>query len=275
MAILHIVISRPFKVSEQCGLMIRMSRTLISTRQLTKKAAAKVIPKPANPAIVPNVAAASVALKAAPDHIRNALLEELYELMGSTIPQQKPENHYVDFIVPDKYIKLKVADIPTEKDHRIMAELDKFMTTHDEDQLVQAQYNLIKLYYDKDTDLYQPLPAHYLKKLLLGLVSLNPALENIDDEYLWNLFPKDKQFGVRPFQTEGLFKDWEQQMLEKTKKEATAKEKTALETRELMSQFAKTRFFRKLGLRKKLDRKLVKKYKKLRNSTPAGEEEEE
>lgn len=253
-----------------------MSRTLlIPTRQLSKKAATKALPKRVNAPIVPSAPAAAVALKSAPDHIRNALLEELYELMGSALPQQKPKDHYVDFIVPDKYIKLKVADIPTEKDHRIMAELDKFMTTTDEDQLVQAQYNLIKLYYDKDTDLYQPLPAHYLKKLLLGLVSLNPALENIDDEYLWHLFPKEKQFGVRPFQTEGLFKEWEQQMLEKHKKEATAKEKTALETRELMSQFAKTRFFRKSGLRKKLDRKLVKKYKKLRNSQPEEDEEDE
>lgn len=239
-----------------------MSRALLLVRHLTKRAEAA--PKRVPKAKPPQNYILFDQFPRAPEAITNASFQELCDMIGTKLPKPKPSDNFVDFTIPDKYIKSKAANEITDKDRRLLQELDNFVKSTDEDQIAQAQYNLIKLYYDKETDSYKPLPDHSLKKLLLGLLKLNPSLDDIDDEYLWRIIPREKMFGVRPFELLGLFKEWEQKMLAKSKEEDAALQQGVREARELVATLNKSSFFRKQGSRKKVDRKLVRKYKQLK-----------
>lgn len=175
---------------------------------------------------------------------------------------------FVDFSIPDKYLKSQVKDQVTAKDKAIVEELDNFIKSDDEADLTLSQLNMIKLYYDQESNSYQPLPEHTLKKSLLGMINLNPALVDIDDEFLWNIIPRDKLFGKPPFEMNmgpNAFKDWEKQMLEKERKERDAKEIDEKEYKEFEISLNKAKsFFKKSGGRKKLDKQLMKQYKRLK-----------
>lgn len=112
------------------------------------------------------------------------------------------------------------------------------------------------------------MPEHTLKKSLLGMINLNPSLDEIDDEYLWKILPKGKLFGLPPFESKispDGFKNWEKEMLERKHKENSARAIDAKEFNDFQSQLTDSKsFYAKTGARRKLNRKLVKKYKQLK-----------
>lgn len=222
----------------------------------------------------------------APDYIMSQSLDSLYksidhkpsnlEINGK---KQSSSEKFVEFAIPDKYSKTKIKEQITEKDKAVVDEINSLSRSNDEKEINQLHMNVLKLYYDEDSNTYQPLPEHSLKKSLSGMINLNPHMEDIDDEYLWNLFPKSSSFGKPPFESKNdnisSFKVWEKVQLEKLKKEQLIKEGNEKEFKEFenLLQNLKT-FFRKLntnttnttsGGRRKLDRKLLKKYKKLKS----------
>ncbi|CUM66437.1 uncharacterized protein PRCAT00004101001 [Priceomyces carsonii] len=218
----------------------------------------------------------------APQEILDQSLEQLYtsinlkpwvntntvsEPSEEEILKKKPEN-FVDFTIPDKFLKSKANEEITSRDRALVEELDNFLKADDVNEVLPSQLNLIKLYYDQNTNSFQPYPEHTLKRSLLGMINLNPCLNDIDDKYLWKLFPEHKLFGVPPFE-EGShgFKKWEREMLEKEKEAKIAKEDDQRELTEFESALKNSKSFftkPKKGSRRKLDRKLLKKYKKLK-----------
>lgn len=121
---------------------------------------------------------------------------------------------------------------------------------------------------------------HPLRKSILGLMTMNKALDEIGDESLWKLIPRGKVYGVPPFEKKcdpriNTFLKWEQEMLLERKK-------TLLESMERnrdFSAFKKTlalerSMYVKIGLRHKLNWDLVKKYKafKAKWDSPQSEE---
>ncbi|KAK6455847.1 uncharacterized protein RJT20DRAFT_129217 [Scheffersomyces xylosifermentans] len=216
-----------------------------------------------------------------PESVLNQPIEELYKFIAEKPIISNDNNNeferdtatnkdekYVDFAIPEKYMKSKMKDEITAKDRALVEELDKFLKLDDEEEIAQSQLKLIKLYYDQETNSFQPLPEHTLKKSLSGMINLNPSLEDIDDEYLWKLLPKDKLFGMPPFESTikpGAFKSWELEMLEKQKKEKKAKAIDAKEFNDFQAQLTDSKsFYKKTGARRKLDRKLVKRFKQLK-----------
>lgn len=217
-----------------------------------------------------------------PQSILDQPVEELYKFIDEEPPvniqdenqmlspeaiKQKKET-YVDFAIPDKYLKYKTKDEITAKDRALVEELDKFLKLDDDEEIAQSQLKLIKLYYDQDSNTFQPLPEHTLKKSLLGMINLNPSLDEIDDEYLWKILPKGKLFGLPPFESKispDGFKNWEKEMLERKHKENSARAIDAKEFNDFQSQLTDSKsFYAKTGARRKLNRKLVKKYKQLK-----------
>jgi hypothetical protein len=211
----------------------------------------------------------------APESIMKSSLQDLYGIIGTKPETEtskkssfKESENFVDFNIPDKFLKSQIKQQITDKDRAMVEELDNFLKTEDEAELAQSQLKLIKLYYDQDTNSFQPLPEHALKKTLSGMLNLNPSLDDIGDEYLWKLFPKDKIFGSPPFEPKIIpngFKNWEQEKLLELEKEKSARENNVKEFKEFEKQLTNSKsFFKKAGSRKKLDRKLVKQYKKLK-----------
>lgn len=210
-----------------------------------------------------------------PESILQASTKDLYSSIGqkldneeSNLNSSKQPETFVDFAIPEKYLKSKIRQQITDKDRAIVEELDNFSKSEDEKELAQSQLKLIKLYYDQDTNSFQPLPEHSLKKTLSGMLNLNPNLDDIDDEYLWKLIPKDKIFGVPPFEQKievNGFKKWETEKLKHLKLENSNRDSNIKEFKEFEKQFTKTKsFFKKIGSRKRVDHKLIRKYKKLK-----------
>ncbi|ODV81510.1 uncharacterized protein CANTADRAFT_24426 [Suhomyces tanzawaensis NRRL Y-17324] len=207
-----------------------------------------------------------------PESILSQSLEDLYSSMNLKYnPDAEQQPRYVDFAIPDKFIKPKTKDLITEKDRALVSELDKFSKSEEDEEANQTQLKLIKLYYDQDTNTLQPMPEHALKKSLLGMINMNNTLNDIEDDYLWELFPRDKLFGIPPFETSngGIngFKKWEKDMLEKEKKEQDLKDEDIRQYKDFEQSLSDTKsFYKKVagGTRKKVDRKLVKRYKKLK-----------
>lgn len=210
----------------------------------------------------------------APEHIINMSTDDLYSQhniqFGTPPPKEKDKDKYVDFVIPDRYLKSVRSKQITPKDKAMVEELENLIKTNDEYQIAQSQYNLIKLYYDQDSDSYQPMPEHALKKSLSGMINLNPSMDDIEDDYLWQLFPKGSLFGVPPFEKDAAshsFKQWEHEMLQKQKKTDVQKQHDLQEYNEFRVLLSDSKsFFRKTSNsnRKKLDRKLLKEYKKMK-----------
>lgn len=207
----------------------------------------------------------------APESILKQTAEELFSNinMKPTAQMSGATDNFVDFSIPDKYLKSQIKDEVTEKDKALVEELDNFLKSNDQLEQAQSQLNFIKLYYDQDTNLYQPLPEHTLKKSLSGMINLNPSLNDIDDEYLWNLIPKDKTFGSPPFEqsiAKDGFKKWEKVQLQKHKTEIKEEEINNKEFEDFKQLLHNSKTFFKVNSsgRRKLDRKLLKRYKQLK-----------
>lgn len=221
-----------------------------------------------------------------PESILNASTEDLYASIGQGLGSPlspfnkipKPET-FIDFEIPDKYLKSKIRQQITDNDRALVGELDNLAKAEDDSQISQSHLKLVKLYYDQDTNSFQPVPEHSLKKTLSGMLNLNPSLDDIDDEYLWELIPKDKAFGVPPFEQEitpNGFKKWEQEKLIEQKIANSARDSNIREFKEFEKQFTQTKsFYKKAGSRRKLDRKLVKKYKKLKEDGKLPNDDED
>lgn len=108
---------------------------------------------------------------------------------------------------------------------------------------------------------------HPLRKSILGLISMNKALDKVGDDTLWKLIPRGKVYGVPPFETKcdpriNSFLNWEQEMLRKRKDSLFE----AIERNRDFVAFKKTlalerSIYVKIGLRRKLNWDLVKMYK--------------
>lgn len=201
-------------------------------------------------------------------------------ILPSEIKKSKNPDLYVDFEIPKQYMKSQLAEDVTGRDKAVVEQLDDFaLSALDEEDPDSQQDNatralkFIKLYYDQDSNSFQPLPEHLLKRSLSGMINLNSGLDDIDDEYLWRLIPSEKSFGVPPFEKEVHgFKKWESEMLKESKAKADVAETNRKEFKEFQAELQKSNhsLFKKSapegakGGRKKLDRKLMKRYKKLK-----------
>lgn len=203
------------------------------------------------------------------------LYEQIYMKPIDQITETKhglggSNNQLVEFEIPKYHSKEYIKAQLTDKDHTLLKELDNFMNTNDEQEMLQSQLNLVRLYYDKDSFNYQLVPEHSLKKSLSGMVNLNKHLNDIEDDYLWNLIPQDKLFGKTPFESNETFdlnnfKNWEQEKI--LESESTNDEKIDDdEYKYLLNLFSNSQsFYKKVGSRYKLDRKLLKDYKQLKS----------
>ncbi|KAG7193123.1 uncharacterized protein KQ657_001240 [Scheffersomyces spartinae] len=202
-------------------------------------------------------------------------------ILPSEIKKTKNPDFYVDFEIPKQYMKSLIAEDITGRDKAVVEQLDDFaLSSVDEEDPETQQDNatralkFIKLYYDQDSNSFQPLPEHILKRSLSGMLNLNSGLDDIDDEYLWRLIPSEKSFGVPPFEKEiHGFKKWESEKVKESKEKANVAEINRKEFKEFQVELQKSNnsLFRKSapegasGGRKKLDRKLMKRYKKLKD----------
>lgn len=147
---------------------------------------------------------------------------------------------------------------------------------------------LLGIYQDTDT-MVSGLEDHPLKESITGMCVLNPLLHEIKNKSLWEMFPEDKAFGSPPFGDKfhfNFFKEWEASKKDKLKEFESKKLAEEKEFQKFCKSLKKSKsFVRKTPTtsrpkviqevsgkpevvetsgRKKLDRSLIKQYRKFR-----------
>lgn len=169
---------------------------------------------------------------------------------------------YHDFSIPSQHLRGYHPQV-MEAD-RLLNELNDFSAVFEFSELNQP-----------------PHAEHPLKRSWSKMIPINPGLHSISNEYLWELAPQGKIFQSPPFDSHTYtidgFKDWEEKMKYKAKVEFEKDFNEQAETNQAIKEFNKNKSFISSttgGGRKKLNRKLVKTFKKLKNEGKLGKKDE-
>lgn len=199
----------------------------------------------------------------APKEVLEKPVEELYASIGKEPPATEVDT--VEFEIPKKFSKEYQNSLLNQRDIAMMKQLDIMMNTDDEKLILESQIILGNLYSDRDS-FSNFTPEHPLKKSLSGMINLNPHLNDVDDDFLWDLIPPDKLFGSKFFEKEGTFREWEEGLLEEKNKLMDHLKEHEAEISDFLKQFSENKnVVVKKNRRLKLNKSLIKAYKSLKS----------
>ncbi|KAI5953138.1 hypothetical protein KGF54_002509 [Candida jiufengensis] len=216
-----------------------------------------------------------------PSHQQTKSFEEIFKELGqSNIFQEqiKPATKGINLIIPKEFIKPEIQTPPRHKLEK-SKDLDKkiknfIISNQTTTEQKEKDKNLIMLGKEissqmepDQNEIYSYL-QHPIKKSLSGLKILNPGLQNINDNYLWDIIPEDKLVCTPPYQTDDPlgFKKFNENFIQNQTKEASEKDSILKEVQEFEKLMGNsTTFIQNNGSRRKLNRKLLKNFKKLKD----------
>lgn len=238
-------------------------------------------------AIQPSQYLPTSALPQMPEHLQEQSLESIYESLGQRhILDRINQPKGIDLVIPPEFIKPPQPPkrhVRPEKTKDLDKKIKNFIAGEHDDRSLIYLGKEISAHMEPDHNEIYPILEHPLKKSLSGLKTLNPAMNKIKDQFLWDVMPEEKLAFVPPYQADNPlgFKQWEKELIaeqEKVKKEQDLILKELQEFEKLMgdskSFFGKNQNgsksddvtdSRAKGNRRKLNRKLLKKYKKLKD----------
>ncbi|KAI5968060.1 uncharacterized protein KGF55_000044 [Candida pseudojiufengensis] len=248
-----------------------------------------------------------------PTHQQSKSFEEIFKELGQYnifLNQLKPVNKGINLIIPREFIK---PDLNQQLKKQLKAEKSKDLDKKIKSFIINSQTTTEQSEKDKhlimlgkeissqmepdQNEIYHTL-QHPLKKSLSGLKNLNPALNNINDNYLWDFIPEDKLVCSPPYQLDDPlgFKKFNENFIIQQNKEKFEKLEILKEIKEFEKLMGNSKSFfnnnnnnnynnnqyqyqnqnqndqksnefieNHHGSRKKLNRKLLKKYKQLKD----------
>ncbi|CAI5758424.1 unnamed protein product [Candida verbasci] len=236
-----------------------MFKRRLSTRQVFTRS------KPKETKKVVNQYLPTTALPQIPDHIKSKSLKEIYESIGAKdVYDRLNEPKGVNFNIPKQFIKQDQVPESKKINHQALDEkLKNFIQQEKtDDSLISTSHEIISSLESNLNEMY-PMLSHPLKRSISGISKINPELDNIDDEYLWELYPNNKMYGIPPYQSDVLgFKKWENDLIDKNHKQEMEDELNKREYKQFVAQLKGNSLFGTQH-RRKLNRDLLKKFKKL------------
>ncbi|CAK9437810.1 uncharacterized protein LODBEIA_P21880 [Lodderomyces beijingensis] len=230
-----------------------------------------------------------------PEHLQAQSLESIYKQLGQQHILQRVSNPPmgVNFVIPAEC--MKQASDETARHHKpdkakeLDSKIKEFISNSssaspdkpDDKSLIQLGREISSRIEPDHNEIYAEA-EHPLKRTLSGLQMLYPAMHQIHDSFLWQVIPEDKLCGVPPYQTDDAlgFKQWEQDMINQQEKQKLEKEMVQRELQEFQSLMGDTKSFfydsesAANGHRRKLNRKLLKRFKKLKQEGKIPEKKE-
>lgn len=200
----------------------------------------------------------------------------LYSKIYMRDPPEKPE---ID--PPNKYIhKFKV---PLRFIHYAYKDLAPFEQPKEDSydpNLFEPASNTLEIKMDQNMNPLIRITDHPLKESITGLFAANHYMHYLDNEYLWSMYPSGKLFGNAPYGGDASFdgfKKWEDGETRKIQEKNASFEARVREVEEFTDALNESNsFYRKptqelkkagdssakAGGRRKLDRGLLRKYRK-------------
>lgn len=213
-----------------------------------------------------------------PREITDMPLEEFYaKVYMRDLPERPeitPSNVFAyKFEIPSQFIRSKNL----ERGSKSLSSPSSFEPAH----------NILDFRSDYDTNNMFRVPEHPLRESITGMFISNPLMEGIDNDFLWDLYPKGKTFDHVPFGGDASFngfKNWEKAENKKVKEKEAQFETKLNEMKEFNATLNESKSFyrkaprvtekktaastespKKVGGRRKLDRSLLKQYRKYKN----------
>ncbi|AOW28404.1 hypothetical protein FOB64_000388 [Candida albicans] len=176
----------------------------------------------------------------------------------------------IDFQIPKESLKSSEVKISKEFDKEardLAGKIESFSQKEADDQALIAISKEIGKYLEPELNRMYPTKEHPMRKSLSGMSKINPTLDKIEDSYLWEILPPKKSFGIPPYQRGDPlgFKEWENKLIEKEEKKQLEDEAYKKKYGKMMAEVSDADSFitSKRGARKRINRKLLKNYKKL------------
>lgn len=205
-----------------------------------------------------------------PQEIRDLPLDKFYaKVYMRDLPERPeitPSNQFIyNFEVPSQFVHSKKPDQKPQKNHSF-----------------EPAHNILEFKVEYDNSNLLRSPEHPLKESITGLFVSNPLMNTFDNDYLWDMYPRGKIFGNAPFGGDysfNGFKNWEKSLDKKAKEKESQLESKLQEIEEFNLTLNETNSFyrttastspakalktesKKTGGRRKLDRSLLKQYRK-------------
>lgn len=194
-------------------------------------------------------------------------------------PQIDSGKFLYKFEVPSRFVR--------HKHHEFLAlENEKSKDINEEKQQHSAfepANNILEFKVDYNTNSLIRVPEHPLKESITGMFVSNPLMHNLDNDFLWDMYPQGKSYGNAPFGGDASFdgfKNWENKENDKVKQKELQFESKVKEVNEFRETLNESKSFyrkqtasmstdvqnenltNKAGGRRKLDRGLLKQYRK-------------
>lgn len=181
-------------------------------------------------------------------------------------PEITPSNQFIyNFEVPSQFVRARKPDQKQNENHSF-----------------EPAHNILEFKVEYDNNNMLRSPEHPLKESITGMFVSNPLMSTFDNDYLWDMYPRGKVFGNVPFGGDSSFngfKNWEKGENEKAKEKGDHFESKLQEMKEFNLTLNETNSFyrksaassptktsktetKKAGGRRKLDRGLLKQYRK-------------
>lgn len=211
-----------------------------------------------------------------PQDIRDMPLDQFYaKVYMRDLPERPvitPSNVFAyKFEIPGRFVRTKHHDLlPFEQ-----PKVDKH------DNSFEPSHNILEFKVDYSTNTMVRISDHPLKESITGMFVSNPLMDNIDNDFLWDMYPPGKTFDNAPYGGDSSFdgfRNWEKKQNDKVKQKEVQLESKVKEVQEFKETLKESKsFYRKapvvkqktdpaktakVGGRKKLDRGLLKQYRK-------------
>lgn len=181
------------------------------------------------------------------------------------------------FEVPPRFVRHKHHEFPALEKEELKPQEKQ------QNSSFEPANNILEFKVDYNTNSLIRVPEHPLKESITGMFVSNPLMHNLDNDFLWDLYPKGKSYGNAPFGGDPSFdgfRNWENNENNKVKEKESQFESKVKEVNEFRETLSESKsFYRKQtaqaapteesdantsksGGRRKLDRTLLKKYRK-------------
>lgn len=195
-------------------------------------------------------------------------------------PQIDPSNKFLyKFEVPSRFVRHKHHEFPALQEEKSKNNNPEKQQTSS----FEPANNILEFKVDYNTNSLVRVPEHPLKESITGMFVSNPLMHNLDNDFLWDMYPRGKAYGNVPFGGDKSFdgfKNWENKENDKVKQKESQFETKVKEVNEFRETLSESKsFYRKqtnaaptekqeenttakAGGRRKLDRGLLKQYRK-------------
>ncbi|RCK67143.1 hypothetical protein Cantr_02272 [Candida viswanathii] len=207
-------------------------------------------------------------------------LSAMPQLPEYLVPKPEPRPTTIDLQIPQHFIKKPPPPVtePTPESREAIDKISDALKRYNDDMAMRKMAEAIAVFIDSDFTTSSRLEVHPIKRTASGMIPMNRALDNIEDDYLRECLGDTNTFARPPYQQNDPlgFAKWEKEFVAEREKQLLKKEENDKEYQMFVSDYCRSgNFVTSRGGRTKVNRKLLKKFKQLKKDGKLPDEDDD